>query len=89
MIYIHIIFCNFFFYQIEVQKLLKQNEYLEKTIGDMESELKDAIQDADTSERDARLVFFFSSFFHAATMHRGIMVLPMSVWPQFGFCSIT
>lgn len=44
----------FLFYQIEVQKLLKQNEYLEKTIGDMESELKDAIQDADTSERDAR-----------------------------------
>lgn len=43
--------------EIEVQKLLKQNEYLEKTIGDMESELKDAIQDADTSERDARRIW--------------------------------
>ncbi|XP_052087694.1 uncharacterized protein LOC127724685 [Mytilus californianus] len=43
--------------EIEVQKLLKQNEYLEKTIGDMESELKDAIQDADTSERDSRRIW--------------------------------
>ena len=55
----------------------------------MESELKDAIQDADTSERDARLVFFFFKFFYAATRYRGIRFLPMSVWPQFGFCSIT
>lgn len=40
--------------QTEVQKLLKQNEYFEKSISDMEEELKDAIVTADTSERDAR-----------------------------------
>ena len=42
--------------QIEVQKLLKQNEYFERSNNEMEAELKDSIQDADTSERDARYV---------------------------------
>ncbi|XP_064602760.1 uncharacterized protein C6orf118-like [Liolophura sinensis] len=43
--------------QTEVQKLLKQNEYFEKSISDMEEELKDAIVTADTSERDARRIW--------------------------------
>ena len=42
------------FVQVEVQKLLKQNEYFERSIDEMETELKEAIQDADTSEKDAR-----------------------------------
>jgi hypothetical protein len=48
----------------------------------MESELKDAIQDADTSERDARLVFFFFKFFYAATRHRGIRFYPCLYGPN-------
>ena len=40
--------------QVEVQKLLKQNEYFERSIAEMEGELKEAIVDADTSEKDAR-----------------------------------
>lgn len=43
--------------QVEVQKLLKQNEYFERSIDEMESELKEAIIDADTSEKDARSDF--------------------------------
>ena len=39
-----------------MQKLLKQNEYYERSIDEMEAELKKAIQDADTSEKDARYV---------------------------------
>jgi hypothetical protein len=49
-----------------VQKLLKQNEYFERSIDEMETELKEAIQDADTSEKDARYLqkFIFYSFIH-------------------------
>ncbi|ESO94807.1 hypothetical protein LOTGIDRAFT_232257 [Lottia gigantea] len=43
--------------EIEVQKLLKQNEYFEKSINDMEHDLKEAITDADTSEKDARRIW--------------------------------
>ncbi|XP_050394171.2 uncharacterized protein LOC126812042 [Patella vulgata] len=43
--------------EIEVQKLLKQNEYFEKSIADMEHDLKEAIIDADTSEKDARRIW--------------------------------
>ncbi|XP_052808013.1 uncharacterized protein LOC128236918 [Mya arenaria] len=43
--------------QIEVQKLLKQNEYFERSNNEMETELRDSIQDADTSERDARRIW--------------------------------
>lgn len=43
--------------EVEVQKLLKQNEYFERSIDEMETELKDAIQDADTSEKDARRIW--------------------------------
>ncbi|XP_060568809.1 uncharacterized protein LOC132727379 [Ruditapes philippinarum] len=43
--------------EIEVQKLLKQNEYFERSNNEMETELKDSIQDADTSERDARRIW--------------------------------
>lgn len=45
-----------FVFQVEVQKLLKQNEYFERSNNEMEAELKESIQDADTSERDARFV---------------------------------
>ncbi|KAK6985640.1 hypothetical protein BgiMline_015230 [Biomphalaria glabrata] len=41
----------------EVQKLLKQNEYFERSIAEMETELKDAIVEADTSEKDARRIW--------------------------------
>ncbi|XP_022295445.2 uncharacterized protein C6orf118-like [Crassostrea virginica] len=43
--------------EVEVQKLLKQNEYLERSISEMETDLREAIQDADTSERDARRIW--------------------------------
>ncbi|XP_045197456.2 uncharacterized protein LOC123552124 [Mercenaria mercenaria] len=43
--------------EIEVQKLLKQNEYYERSNNEMETELKDSIQNADTSERDARRIW--------------------------------
>ncbi|KAL5010730.1 hypothetical protein ScPMuIL_013035 [Solemya velum] len=43
--------------EVEVQKLLKQNEYFERSIGEMDSDLKDAIVEADTSERDARRIW--------------------------------
>lgn len=43
--------------EVEVQKLLKQNEYFERSIDEMETELKEAIQDADTSEKDARRIW--------------------------------
>lgn len=43
--------------EIEVQKLLKQNEYFERSNNEMEAELRDSIQDADTSERDARRIW--------------------------------
>lgn len=43
--------------EIEVQKLLKQNEYFERSNNEMETELKESIQVADTSERDARRIW--------------------------------
>lgn len=43
--------------EIEVQKLLKQNEYFERSNNEMEMELKESIQDADTSERDAKRIW--------------------------------
>ncbi|KAL3881281.1 hypothetical protein ACJMK2_027736 [Sinanodonta woodiana] len=43
--------------EVEVQKLLKQNEYFKNSNTEMENELKDAVQDADTSERDARRIW--------------------------------
>ncbi|KAL8584423.1 hypothetical protein ACOMHN_032043 [Nucella lapillus] len=43
--------------EVEVQKLLKQNEYFERSIDEMEAELKEAIQDADTSEKDTRRIW--------------------------------
>lgn len=43
--------------EVEVQKLLKQNEYFERSIDEMETELKQAIMDADTSEKDARRIW--------------------------------
>jgi len=43
--------------EVEVQKLLKQNEYFERSIAEMEGELKEAIVDADTSEKDARRIW--------------------------------
>lgn len=43
--------------EVEVQKLLKQNEYFERSIAEMEADLKEAIQEADTSERDARRIW--------------------------------
>jgi len=48
--------------QIEVQKLLKQNEYFERSNNEMEAELSDSIQDADTSDRDARYLSHHSGF---------------------------
>ncbi|XP_060072093.1 uncharacterized protein LOC132551964 [Ylistrum balloti] len=43
--------------EVEVQKLLKQNEYFERSIEEMEVDLKEAIQQADTSERDAKRIW--------------------------------
>lgn len=43
--------------EIEVQKLLKQNEYFEKSNDEMETELKESVKIADTSERDARRIW--------------------------------
>ena len=41
-----------------MQKLLKQNEYFERSIAEMDSDLKEAIVEADTSEKDARYVYY-------------------------------
>ncbi|CAL1538515.1 unnamed protein product [Lymnaea stagnalis] len=43
--------------EVEVQKLLKQNEYFERSIAEMEADLKEAIIEADTSEKDARRIW--------------------------------
>ncbi|GFO03636.1 hypothetical protein PoB_003014100 [Plakobranchus ocellatus] len=43
--------------EVEVQKLLKQNEYFERSIAEMDSDLKEAIVEADTSEKDARRIW--------------------------------
>ncbi|XP_041354088.1 uncharacterized protein LOC121371913 [Gigantopelta aegis] len=43
--------------EIEVQKLLKQNEYYERSIAEMDHDLKAAIVDADTSEKDAKRIW--------------------------------
>ena len=42
-----------------MQKLLKQNEYYERSIAEMDHDLKAAIVDADTSEKDAKYVVMF------------------------------
>ena len=55
--------------QVEVQKLLKQNEYLERSISEMETDLREAIQDADTSERDARYCTHTSVWGHLQLMN--------------------
>ncbi|XP_046378617.2 uncharacterized protein C6orf118-like [Haliotis rufescens] len=43
--------------EVEVQKLLKQNEYYERSIAEMDHDLKEAIIDADTSEKDAKRIW--------------------------------
>ncbi|XP_059143997.1 uncharacterized protein LOC131931269 isoform X2 [Physella acuta] len=43
--------------EVEVQKLLKQNEYFERSIAEMESDLREAILEADTSEKDGRRIW--------------------------------
>lgn len=43
--------------EVEVQKLLKQNEYFERSIAEMDHDLKEAIVEADTSEKDARRIW--------------------------------
>ncbi|XP_005090080.1 uncharacterized protein C6orf118 isoform X2 [Aplysia californica] len=44
--------------EVEVQKLLKQNEYFERSIAEMDADLKEAIIEADTSEKDARRIWY-------------------------------
>ena len=44
--------------QAETQKINSQKEYFEHTIAELEKDLRDAIDSADTTERDARYVLF-------------------------------
>lgn len=39
-------------FQVEVQKLLKQNEIFSKNIGEMEEGISDAISQCDVNDRD-------------------------------------
>lgn len=45
---------KFVIYQIEIQKLMKQNEFYESNIDEMEQEITEAIDGAELSERDKR-----------------------------------
>ena len=40
--------------QVETQRLTSQKEYFEKNISEMESELQELIETADTTEKDAK-----------------------------------
>ena len=40
--------------QVETQRLASQKEYFEKNIAEMEAELQDLIETADTTEKDAK-----------------------------------
>ena len=40
--------------QVDIQKLTSQKEFYERSIAEMEGELEEAIENADTTERDAR-----------------------------------
>lgn len=42
------------YFQMELQKLIKQNEYYQRSSSEMEGYLKEAIVEADTSDRDVR-----------------------------------
>lgn len=57
--------------EVEVQKLLKQNEYFERSIGEMDTELKEAIVEADTSEKDARRIWRKVNSTRGLPGHRG------------------
>lgn len=48
-------------WQVEIQKLTSQKEYFERSIADLEKDLHGAIEEADTTERDARLVHTHTS----------------------------
>jgi hypothetical protein len=39
---------------VETQKILSQKEYFERSIGQLEIDLHDAVESADTTERDAK-----------------------------------
>lgn len=43
--------------EVELQKLIKQNEYYERSSSEMEGYLKEAIIEADTSDRDVRRIW--------------------------------
>lgn len=44
--------------QAETQKVNSQKEYFEHAIAELEKDLRDAIDAADTTERDAKYVLF-------------------------------
>jgi len=44
--------------QAEIQKLNSQKQYFEQTIAELEKNLQDAIDTADTTDRDAKYVSF-------------------------------
>jgi len=44
--------------QAEIQKLNSQKQYFEHAIAQLEKDLRDAIDAADTTDRDARCVLF-------------------------------
>ena len=46
--------------QAEVQKVNTQKEYFEHTIAELEKDLRDAIDSADTTERDMKYALFVS-----------------------------
>jgi len=44
----------FIILQVETQKIISQKEYFERSIAELDQDLRDAVEAADTTERDAK-----------------------------------
>ena len=55
--------------QAETQKIYSQKQYFEQTIAELERDLKDAIESADTTERDSKLAVSLSISENLETLH--------------------
>ena len=44
----------FFSHQVELQKLQSQKEYFERSVSEMDADLRSCIEEADTTEKDEK-----------------------------------
>ena len=44
----------FIFHQVELQKLQSQKEYFERSVSEMDADLRSCIEEADTTEKDEK-----------------------------------